>query len=78
MNSFDSPDKSTSWNDCIFYLCRVNPLKYKAKLNDVSIPQKTQWISITKTDFFMPYGEIKFLVKNIKKHKILCGKYAEL
>lgn len=53
-------------------------MKYKAKLNDVSIPQKTQWISITKTDFFMPYGEIKFLVKNIKKHKILCGKYAEL
>jgi hypothetical protein len=45
----------------------VNLLEYKAKLNDVSIPQKTQCISITKTDYFRPYGEIKIACeKHIK------------
>ena len=70
VNSFVSPNKSTSWNDSNFYLYRVNPLKYKAKLNDVSIPQKTKCISITKTDYFRPNGEIKTVrekhIKNIK------------
>lgn len=67
VNPFGSPNKSTSWNDSNFHLYMINLLEYKAKLNDVSIPQKTQCISITKTDYFRPYGEIKIAFeKHIK------------
>jgi hypothetical protein len=55
-------------------LYRVNPLRYKAKLNDVSVLEKTEWISITKTDCFMPYGEIKIAFeKHIKNVEYCVG-----